>query len=241
MSRSILIRTGIAGAAAAALLFSAAAPATAQNAEVAEPDSFTSAFTAMATPDQPVDMEGNPAPGVEGASATADFRINSDEEIICFDITTEGQENFSSPANTATHIHEAPAGQAGPPRVVFPNPNSGEGTLTSSGCIQGPFETGVEPADDGVDAGEGFTLAEIEADPTGYYFDTHTEGGFEATGTVRGQLQQVPVEGVDTGAGGTAAGSSSSGVPVAPLGLGALALAGLAGAFAHRRATAETR
>lgn len=240
MSRSILIRTGIAGAAAAALMFSAAAPATAQNAEVAEPDSFTSAFTAMATPDEVVQNDEDAPAGEEGVSGTADFRINSDEDIICFDITLEGQETFSSPANTATHIHEAARSEAGPPRVVFPDPNGSDGTLTSSGCIQGPFETGVEPDDDGVDAGDGFSLAQIEADPTGYYFDTHGEG-FEANGSIRGQLQQVPVDGIDTGAGGTAAGASSTSVPVAPLGLGALALAGLAGAFAHRRATAETR
>lgn len=66
----------------------------------------------------------------------------------------------------------------GPPRVVFPDPepaDSGpEVDKVSKGCQTGPFLTGVLN-DAGVDQGVGFTLKEIEADPTGYYADIHTE------------------------------------------------------------------
>ena len=38
--------------------------------------------------------------------------------------------NYSSPAITATHMHEAGAGRAGPPRLAFLNP-----VRRSCGCI----------------------------------------------------------------------------------------------------------
>lgn len=51
-----------------------------------------------------------------------------------------------SPANTATHIHQAAPGSAGPPRIAFPNPQYTEsGKLQSVGCLTGPFETGLAP------------------------------------------------------------------------------------------------
>lgn len=235
MYRTTLTRMAAAGGAAAALVLATAAPATAQNAEVGEPASFTSAFTAMATADEVVANDEDAPAGEDGISGTATFRLNSDQDIICYEIDLEGQETFSSPANTATHIHEGARGEAGPPRLVFPDPNGSDGTLTADGCIQGPFETGVEPDDDGVDAAEGFTVAQIEADPTGFYFDTHGDG-FEANGSIRGQLQQVPVDGVDTGAGGTAAGD---GLPVVPVALAGLVLAGAAGVLIRRQVGTE--
>lgn len=237
MSRTTLTRIAAAGGAAAALVLATAAPTSAQNAEVGEPATFTSAFTAMATPDEVVANDEDSPAGEEGVSGTATFRLNSDEDIICFEIALEGQETFASAANTATHIHEGARGQAGPPRLVFPDPNGSDGSLTSSGCIQGPFETGIEPNDDGVDAADGFTVAQIEANPTGFYFDTHGEG-FEANGSIRGQLQQVPVDGVDTGAGGSAA-STTDGLPVVPLALSGLAIAGAAGLLVRRQVRAE--
>ncbi len=237
MSRTILSRAGAAVGAAAALTVFTAAPATAQQAEVAEPSSFTSAFTAMGDPDNVLDGDtGERGAGTPGATGTFDFRINSDEEIICYDIVLEGvNPPYQSPADTSTHIHDAPAGESGPPRVVFPDPtDNGDGTLTSSGCIQGPFTTGVVPDGADTDAGEGFSLSEIEADPADYYGDTHTEEN--PGGAVRGQLVQVPVDGIDTGAGGSAA---SDGLPVLPLALGGLALAGAAGVLVRRQAGTE--
>ncbi|MFF0909932.1 CHRD domain-containing protein [Microbacterium enclense] len=189
--------------AGAAMLAVGVAPAHAET-EVAEPSEFTSAFTVMATPDQVINNDGVATPGESGATGTFTFRINSDEEIICYDIRLEGVSgDYQSPAKTATHIHEAAVGKQGPPRIAFPNPAPvGDGPRTSSGCLQGPFTTGVQA--NGVDTGEGFSLAEIEANPAGFTGDSHTTA-FPA-GVVRGQLSAIPVGGVDTGAGGSAGG-----------------------------------
>jgi len=212
--------------AAAGLLVAATAGPAAADTPVPEPDRFTSAFTVMATPDEVIDNDGNAVAGEEGATGTFSFRINSDQEIICYDIRLDGvTPPFESPARTATHIHEAAAGEAGPPRLAFPNPE-GDGTLTSSGCMQGPFTTGIER--DGADTGEGFSLKQIEADPAAFAADTHTSAF--AAGAVRGQLSPMPVGGVETGAGGTAAsGWSSAAVAGAfgAAGLGALGVVAL--------------
>ena len=105
------------------------------------------------------------------------------------------------PAVTATHIHEAAAGAAGPPRIAFPNPepaDSGpEVVKRSQGCIQGPFTTGVE-GDNGEDTGAGFTLAQIEANPEGFFTDSHTV--VSVPGVVRAQLQANGVMGGVPGA-----------------------------------------
>ncbi len=210
---------------AVALLSLAAAPASAET-EVEEPDTFTSAFTATGDPGMVVNGEGESVPGPEGATGTFTYMVNSDEEIICYDITISGVDpQYESPAKTATHLHEAPAGTAGPARIAFPNP-SGEGdTLTSSGCLQGPFNTGVE-GDDGVDTGEGFSLTELEDNTENYYSDVHTTEYLP--GAVRGQMTEIPVGGVDTGFGGTA--TTDEGTGTMTLAAGAFALAGLSGA-----------
>jgi hypothetical protein len=232
MNRSVRTLT-IGGAAAAALTLFAAAPASAET-EVAEPSTFTSAFTVMATPDQVINAEGAVTPGQEGATGTFDFRINSDQNIICYDITLSGVSgDYKSPAKTATHIHEAAAGKSGPPRIAFPNPvDDGTGERTSSGCLQGPFTTGVM-SDAGADTGEGFTLAQIEANPEGFTGDSHTADF--AAGVVRGQLTQVPVGGVDTGAGGAASASSGNQSLIGAGAIGALGLLGAAGVLVARR------
>ena len=231
MSRTTLTRSAVVAGAVGALALTGAGTASAET-EVPEPATFTSAFTAMATPDMVINSDGVPTPGEPGASGTFTYRINSDTEVICYDITLDGvTPPYQSPAKTATHIHEA-AGKAGPPRIALPNPeDDGTGTLVSEGCLQGPFTTGVAP--DGTDTGEGFTLDQIEADPSAYYTDTHTSA-FTA-GAVRGQLQQVPVGGVETGAGGTAA---DDGAPESAglAALGGVAVLGAAGAVALRRA-----
>ncbi|MFE1644419.1 CHRD domain-containing protein [Microbacterium sp. P01] len=224
------------GAVATVGVLAFAAPAHAET-EVEEPASFTSAFTVMATPDQVVNTDGVATAGEEGATGTFTFRINSDLEIICYDITLDGVTgDYQSPAKTATHIHQAVAGKPGPPRIAFPNPSPvGDGPRTSSGCLQGPFTTGVLA--NGVDTGEGFSLAQIEADAAGFAADSHT-ASFSA-GVVRGQLTSVPVGGVDTGAGGAAGQWDAAGVTI-----GALALAGVAavgGVVLHRRRHADAR
>ncbi|MGJ9411237.1 CHRD domain-containing protein [Aeromicrobium sp. CF4.19] len=219
--------------AAPVLVMAAGSPASAET-EVERPDSFTSAFTAMATPDTIIDPDGEPVDGEEGATGAFSFMINSDEEIICYDIELEGVTgDYESPAKTATHIHEAAEGEAGPPRLAFPDPE-GEGTRTSSGCLQGPFTTGLED-DGGNDTGEGFTLSQIEDDPASFNADTHTADF--AAGAVRGQLQSMPVDGVDTGQGALAQPSTSTGT-VAALGVAGVVLAGAAGVAMRRRAHA---
>lgn len=235
MNRKIRLGAG-AAAASAALLLAGGLPASADDDPVDEPDTFTSMFTSNATPDAVLNPDGVVTPGEPGASGRFDYRINSAEEIICWDITLNGvTPPYQSMARTATHIHESPAGESGPPRLAFPNPeDAGDGTLRSSGCMQGPFTTGIEV--DGADTGSGFSLAQIEADPAGFATDTHTSA-FVA-GAVRGQLSAVPMGGVDTGGGGMAgAGSDSSGAPVVPIAIAAAVAIG-GGAFLVRRRVA---
>ena len=239
LPRSIVIG----GVAATAFALLAASPAHAET-EVADPDSFTSAFTVMATPDQVINNDGVAAPGQPGATGQFNFRINSDLEIICYDITLNGVSgDYQSPAKTATHIHEAVAGAAGPPRIAFPNPSPvGDGPRTSSGCLQGPFTTGVMSAA-GADTGTGFTLAQIEANAAGFTGDSHTTQF--AAGVVRGQLSQVPVGGIRTGGGGASAAADQAGAAgidlgaVGGIGLASVALVGTAGYLVARRRRAS--
>lgn len=237
MNRTIRLGAG-AAAASVAVLLAGGLPASADNDPVDEPDSFTSMFTSNATPDAVLNPDGVVTPGEPGASGTFNYRINSDEEIICWDITVNGvTPPYQSMARTATHIHEGPAGASGPPRLSFPDPtDAGDGTLQSSGCWQGPFTTGLEA--DGADTGTGFSLAQIEADPANFYTDTHTSA-FVA-GAVRGQLSAVPMGGVDTGGGGMA-GSGSSDAPVVPVAIAAAVAIGGGAFFARRRMTAAAQ
>ena len=240
MTARTAARAGLGAATVTAALLAFTAPAGAADDPVAEPETFTSMFTAMATPDMVVNPDGVPTPGEPGATGTFNYRINSDDEVICYDITLSGvTPPYESPARTATHIHEATSGAAGPPRLAFPNPeDAGDGTRRSSGCMQGPFTTGVLDDND-VDTGEGFTLDQIEADPAAFFTDTHTSA--YTAGAVRGQLAAVPMGGVATGAGGTAgAGTDGAGLPAAAaaaLAAGAVAAGGVA--YTSRRRAAD--
>lgn len=221
----------IAGAAALGLATTALlAPAAHAGSEVERPDEFTSAYMAWAVPNEVVDDDG-PAPGEPRATGEFMLWINSDLEVICFDIELDGVTgDYQSPAVTATHLHEAAPGEAGPPRLAFPDPEPvGDGPRSSSGCLEGPFVTGVED-DDGNDQGEGFTVAQIEEDPAAFFVDSHTEQ--HPAGAVRGQLTQVPLDGVDAGGGGTAA--QSAALPVAGAGAAAVLL-GLGAFMLFRR------
>lgn len=181
----VLIGAFVAGA----TLIVGAAPASA-DAEVMAPPTFTSAFTVIATPGAVVDADGMPAPGQPGSGGQFTFRLNSDLDIVCYDITLTGVSgDYKSPAKTATHIHQSVAGVSGPPRIAFPNPAPiGDGPRASSGCLQGPFTTGV--VKDGMDTGAGFTVSQIEANPGAFAADAHTVD-FTA-GVVRGQLSPIP-------------------------------------------------
>jgi hypothetical protein len=164
---------------------------------VDEPASFSSSFSVGADADQV------PPGGEPGATGTFDLRLDATSDTICFDIELRGvTPPYESPADTATHIHQGAVGEPGPPRVVFPDPElHDDGRLTSTGCIAGPFVTGIGP-DAGGDHGDGFTVAQLEADPSAYYVDTHTTT--YPDGAVRGQFgAALPVGGMDTGDGST--------------------------------------
>ncbi|KAH9214839.1 hypothetical protein DL95DRAFT_502531 [Leptodontidium sp. 2 PMI_412] len=126
--------------------------------------------------------------GLAGASGTFNFGIHSALNMICYNITLHNfQGEFSSPATTATHIHEAALGASGPPRIAFPNPEPVNGDVAvrnSAGCLKGPFVTGVMV--EGVDSGEGFHVERIEANPAAFMADTHSS--LALAGAVRGQL-----------------------------------------------------
>ncbi len=235
----------IGGVALAALVVAGAATPAYAETEVPAPSSFTSAFTVIATPEAVINNDGVATPGQPGAAGTFTYRINSDLEIICYDITLTGVSgDYMSPAKTATHIHQAVLGQPGPPRIAFPNPAPvGDGPRTSSGCLQGPFTTGI--VTNGADTGTGFTLAQIEANPAGFASDAHTV--LFPAGVVRGQLTAIPAGGVQTGGGGMATGGVASGsaasdgttAQVALAGAGVAAVAAVGGVLLYRRRTAS--
>lgn len=155
------------------------------------PFCFTSTYQIVATPDQVVNANNTLTPGEEGAIGYFNYGIQSEMDLICWHITLKGVTGpYQSPALTATHIHEAEKGKAGPPRLAFPNPepaNSGPETIkVSQGCMTGPFKTGVLA--NGVDTGEGFTVKEIEENPAGFFTDSHTVKS--VAGVVRGQMDQ---------------------------------------------------
>lgn len=165
-----------------------------QGRPVKEPSYFTSAFSTRAINTTIINSAGASVPGQPGAFGHFAFRINSDKNVICWDIRTVGVTGeYQSPAFTATHIHQADAGASGPPRIAFPNPQyvrndvNGVEIRESKGCYSGPFRTNVTTAS-GLDSGtqSGFTLQQIEQNPAGFFADTHTKD-FSA-GAIRGQL-----------------------------------------------------
>lgn len=150
---------------------------------------LTSVFNITATPDQVVNGSSISTPGQPGAKGQFNYALYSDIETICYDITLTGVTGeYRSPARTATHIHEAAKGRNGPPRIAFPNPVGDDTFRRSVGCITGPFTTGIKAADNVTDTGAGFSLKKIEANPAGFFTDSHT--ALFVAGVVRGQLDQ---------------------------------------------------
>ncbi|KAL6706041.1 hypothetical protein ACN47E_006143 [Coniothyrium glycines] len=148
---------------------------------------FDKEFIVKATPNTIIANNGTAVPGQPGARGIFKYGINIPENTICYNITLSGVTgNYSSPAITATHIHEAAVGKAGPPRLAFPNPTGPDERRTSYGCLKGPFITGLINNATGLDQGAGFHVRQIVANPAGFFTDTHTVA-FSA-GAVRGQL-----------------------------------------------------
>lgn len=157
------------------------------------PTEFTSQYEITATPEQVVSANNTLIGGLAGAQGQYKFSLNSKDNIICYDITLTGfRGEYSSPASTATHIHEAVAGKSGPPRIAFPNPvevDAGSNIRRSVGCIQGTqdgFVTGLTNATTGNDQGFGFTVKRIEDNPSGFFADVHSSEA--VPGAVRGQF-----------------------------------------------------
>ena len=145
-------------AAGGAALGLAAAPAAA-----APPAGAGSPQSTVLTPE----AEVAPFEGVAGASGEAALRLNSGQERICVDVSTEGFDL------QLLHVHEAPAGQNGPVVVDLTplvDPESG----TAVGCVD--VERGL--------------VKEIRKAPEHYYLNAH-EGAPPSDGffdSIRGQL-----------------------------------------------------
>ncbi|THV49659.1 hypothetical protein BGAL_0185g00140 [Botrytis galanthina] len=125
--------------------------------------------------------------GPSDAVGYFNYGINAHQDIICYNITLLNVAGtYQSPAKTATHIHEAARGASGPPRLAFPNPVGDDYRRVSVGCMTGPFTTGINAPNGGPDTGTGFKVAQIEANPAGFFTDAHTN--LFPLGVVRGQL-----------------------------------------------------
>ncbi|KAI9635972.1 uncharacterized protein MKK02DRAFT_33274 [Dioszegia hungarica] len=155
------------------------------------PFDFTSMAMGWAGPDQVINNSQVAVPGLPAGYGEFQFGLNSEQNVLCYNISVYVKGNYSSPAVTATHIHEAVRGRAGPPRIAFPNPVSTTGAPLSEfswrrsvGCLTGPFTTGVLA--NGSDTGTNFTVAKLESNIEGFFADTHTVE-FPA-GAIRGQL-----------------------------------------------------
>ncbi|TQN64917.1 hypothetical protein CSHISOI_10643 [Colletotrichum shisoi] len=161
------------------------------------PFTFTSTYDVVATPGQVVGSNNTFTGGLEGAVGYYRYGINSWDNVICYNITLVNfQGEYQSPALTATHIHQAQKGRAGPPRIALPNPVPVAGSSTirrSIGCLFGPFVTGVNTT--GVDSGAGFVVSQIEENPSDFFTDVHSS--LAVPGAVRGQLSDSEDENED--------------------------------------------
>ena len=116
-----------------------------------------------------LDEDGNRGAGDPDGSGTAHVRLTIDPPELCVRLRVR---NIGLPA-AAAHIHEGTADVSGPVVISLPVP---DGDGRAQDCVT-----------------EGVTselLAEIAADPAGYYVNVHN-ATFPA-GAVRGQLEQDP-------------------------------------------------
>ncbi|OQO05520.1 hypothetical protein B0A48_09289 [Cryoendolithus antarcticus] len=153
------------------------------------PIPFTSTYRIKATPDQVVNANNTFTGGLAGAVGFYDIGINTELDTICYYIRLYNfQGNYQSPARTATHLHQAAKGKSGPPRIAFSNPSviPGKDYRVTAGCQTGPFTTGVIVNATGLDTGAGFKVAQIEANPAGFFVDVHSS--LAVPGAVRGQM-----------------------------------------------------
>ena len=121
-------------------------------------------LTATLTGAAEVNAEGVPNQGDPDGSGTANVRVNPGQGCISYDLAVED----IKPA-TAAHIHEAPAGTAGPVVEHLAAPTDG----TSSGTVT---EVDRDEAKD------------ILKTPENYYVNVHNEP--YPGGAIRGQLSK---------------------------------------------------
>jgi hypothetical protein len=111
-----------------------------------------------------------PAPN-DTAAGTAWLQINPGQNEVCFEITWEDVAGTV----TASHIHEAPAGVAGPvvvPLFLTQQTSDANGDGSASGCVSTPLSAKE--------------LAAIVAHPAEYYVNVHST--MNSPGAIRGQL-----------------------------------------------------
>jgi hypothetical protein len=109
--------------------------------------------------------------GDPDASGTALIRLNVAEGLVCFKLTVRGADPL-----TAAHIHQAPAGVAGPVVVPLVTPAaspSDPSVQQSKGCVS------ADPT----------LIATIKANPSQFYANVHDKA-FPA-GVVRAQLRPI--------------------------------------------------
>jgi CHRD domain len=113
--------------------------------------------------------EETPDPGDPDATGQSDLRLNQGQGRVCFDISWAdvNGEVF------AGHIHEGPAGVAGP-IVVTLFTGSFAGTDAVDGCVEDVDQSLIKA---------------IRQDPSAYYVNVHSQPDFPG-GAVRGQLEK---------------------------------------------------
>ena len=107
--------------------------------------------------------------GDPNATGTAVFRLSPAEGLVCFHVIVTGE---SQPI-VAMHIHQAPAGTAGPVVVPLITPTANGSAQESKGCV----------------AADVSLIREIVASPAQFYVNVHTKA-FPA-GAARGQLLKL--------------------------------------------------
>lgn len=122
-------------------------------------------FTVAISGANEVNAQGVPNQGDPDAMGSVSLFINPGQKRICYDITLTGVD--SDDAITMAHIHEAPAGQNGPPVITL---------FTGTGPLEGCADATSRQ------------LAQIIAKPTEYYFNIHSEDF--GPGIARGQLSR---------------------------------------------------
>jgi hypothetical protein len=113
--------------------------------------------------------EEAPDPGDPDATGDADLRLNQGKGRVCFDISWADVDGEVF----AGHIHEGPAGVAGP-IVVTLFTGSFAGTDAVDGCVEDVDQSLIKA---------------IRQDPSAYYVNVHSQPDFPG-GAVRGQLEK---------------------------------------------------